>query len=851
MTTVRLLLVFIFSAALALTLDAIRVTAQEIPKQEYLRFVPLEVPRLVRQTPASSRLNLYGDPADPAYRDVAPLDGIDDERERVLRKLAVRFSPFMVMNTTAVPFDWRAFAQAQAFPLYIDTWNTAVPGSALINEETIDMLSVRTDPCTPEEIRVGRSRKDDCRLLELLEEFDPERPGSATERTAAVETKYVPFKVLYFDFPGADPSSWNAEYRDPHTGRLPVRYQPFVKSYVHPFLLDVSDPHLGSGYEFVLQYWFFYPWNDGGNNHKGDWEHINVVISPRHAVTRALRRDEVAGLLDGEGLDPVIADDEIVIKRVDYYFHSKVMALDYASPNVYLPREVWEAELKTKLKERIDEDWFWRQIRLRAYQDDEEARINTHPVAYIGADNKGTDQLFALPGGTNRDSHGTFPFPALYKDVGPANAAEVIGKLFDHKKFYAASSEKQVETLHKWKPGGVVWLADPGRIEIVPDYERVIDLVKTNPEARAGWSWLVLPLRWGYPAVNSPFAGVVAHAETGNLSAVGPAFNSGWNQSGATRQYAEYSPHRIPRLFPLGWVDGFQSSWGFLNLTLPTLTVLPPFDLLWRVVAAPVRLVFGPRAPTLYPADRIPFRFIGLSSGVSTQTISEDFIELGFNADQFNEFAVAVIEFILEKGQPENGQVTDSVIATRSFADNATAPFYMLSFFIGDRFASDNMLRNSRSQLGLTLVFGKIQETFDLRGELNLWEYAGSLRFNIFTGNLQPYAKLGYGLSWYRLENLQFNDQLAPTPNSPLFRELTWHVGGGFDFIIIKSYSSLPRGIDLSLRTEWVYYTHKLGLGPEDLDLLTFVLIGVEAEDLPTNRRIGRHEFKLGLTLSY
>ncbi|NIT36405.1 MAG: hypothetical protein GTN49_07880, partial [candidate division Zixibacteria bacterium] len=29
----------------------------------------------------------------------------------------------------------------------------------------------------------------------------------------------------------------------------------------------------------VIQYWFFYPFNDWVNDHEGDWEHINVRIT--------------------------------------------------------------------------------------------------------------------------------------------------------------------------------------------------------------------------------------------------------------------------------------------------------------------------------------------------------------------------------------------------------------------------------------------------------------------------------------------------------------------------------------------------------------------------------------------
>ena len=39
--------------------------AQPIPREEYIRFVPLEVPRVIRQTPASERLHLYGQQGGP------------------------------------------------------------------------------------------------------------------------------------------------------------------------------------------------------------------------------------------------------------------------------------------------------------------------------------------------------------------------------------------------------------------------------------------------------------------------------------------------------------------------------------------------------------------------------------------------------------------------------------------------------------------------------------------------------------------------------------------------------------------------------------------------------------------
>jgi len=34
-----------------------------------------------------------------------------------------------------------------------------------------------------------------------------------------------------------------------------------------------------SGSQWIIQYWFYYPFNDAANCHEGDWEHINVNIT--------------------------------------------------------------------------------------------------------------------------------------------------------------------------------------------------------------------------------------------------------------------------------------------------------------------------------------------------------------------------------------------------------------------------------------------------------------------------------------------------------------------------------------------------------------------------------------------
>lgn len=96
--------------------------AQEIPRDKYLRFVPLEQLRLFRESPATERFQLYGDPAAPGYTDEVPRDGIGDTRERWLQALAVRFAPYLVRNTEERPLDFhRVYLRQQGG----DCWSIA------------------------------------------------------------------------------------------------------------------------------------------------------------------------------------------------------------------------------------------------------------------------------------------------------------------------------------------------------------------------------------------------------------------------------------------------------------------------------------------------------------------------------------------------------------------------------------------------------------------------------------------------------------------------------------------------------------------------------------------------------
>ena len=828
--------------------------AQEIPRDSYLPYVPLEVPSLFLQTVASENLHLFGDRADPGYSD-ADSDGIDDRRAEVLRSLALRFAPLLVMNSTAAPMDLRKVTSVEgAFPLNIDTWILDRPGGRLVDTESLDLFSIPSDPCTDGDYAAG-DPKVDCRLRWLLEEYDPEEPTSAGERTAAVRPGGRSFRVLWADYPGRSASEWHDIYQDPTDGRLPLRFRDRVKTYVHPFLLRTGTVDDSAAFELVLQYWFFYPWNDGGNNHIGDWEHINVVVAPRSAVTRPQTDDEIRAILAGWSTTAAGERDPLVIRRIDYYFHSKVWTLDFSVPNAYASRADWESEVQRAVQEGAEGKWAWEVIRNRAWEDEAETRVNTRPIAWIGGDNKGLDQLLSKPGGTNRDSHGTYLMPGLYKDIGATGASENLGVQFDHREYWKASETERSRWTEEWKRGGVVDLSRPERIELLPDVERIAPLAAGSPEVRADWAWFLLPIRFGYPAVQSPFAGVVSHAETGNLAVFGPSFSAGWNRSGETEGFARYDPNKVPRLFPLAWQDNFINSWGWLNLTAPTIAMLPPIDFLWRIAAAPFRAATQNQNPTFYPVDNLPLRYLGLEVGYSHMGLPIDaYGELLVNERQFDELLVNLLLYPLTAG---TDSTTISDLSER--VEPGRSAFFLASLYIGDRFVTENALRHSRSDIGVIGTYSDI-EPLEILGDLNFWEYAGSFRYDLTTGALRVFPKAGYGLSWYRIEGLSANGEPFQEPDSEwirkpgLFENLlpnTWHAGAGVEWIVLKNRAVPPRGIDLSLRADVTWYTNKLGLDLTDIPVERLLDLGFSVEELPRNRWVGRTEFRFGGTISF
>ena len=79
-------------------------------------------------------------------------------------------------------------------------------------------------------------------------------------------------KDAYFDFSGVAPAKWNDTYKKigenfPNT------------AYVHIYEEEIEQYKDTYGSVVVIQYFYFYPYNDWWNNHEGDWPHIDVVVS--------------------------------------------------------------------------------------------------------------------------------------------------------------------------------------------------------------------------------------------------------------------------------------------------------------------------------------------------------------------------------------------------------------------------------------------------------------------------------------------------------------------------------------------------------------------------------------------
>ena len=806
-----LILAIVGVVSLLVVLD---VHGQEIPRDEYLRYLSLKSPEIVRQTEANAELHIFGNTKDPEYQDTGPMDGIDDRRHKVLLALAVEFAPYLVLNSTMIPMDFRLFMERdEAFLLSVDRWDVSKYPPKLVGVETIDW-HLLPPPTSEAGYRAARADREDRRLRFLLDEFDPFAPGEAY-RSGAISPKGAEHQVMFFNFPGNSEKTWKQEYVNQVSEALPQAYESFAKVFVHPFVKLVRANNTETrAYEFVLQYWFFYPYNDGFNNHEGDWEHINVFIKPLNKLCEPLTAADVCRILTEVPLS-YTGRDRLVIQRVDYYFHHKVFTLDYTRPDVYQSRKDWEAEFETAKEERLGEKRIWERLRYRVYWDEDETLINTHPIGFIGGDNVGLDQLMRHPGSSNQVSNGTYPFQGLYKNIGPAGAAERISERFDHREYFAAGGYVRTVPENGFRRGSTIIFAFPDRIEIVPDGERVVKLVKENAQARRDWAWLVLPIRWGYPAAESPLAGVVLHTDLGNNSVLGPSYNAGWNRSGEIPGFQEYSPHTYKDLPSLVWRDNISNRLGYLNIPRALLPALHPVDIGSRYIGPLFSfLAKQPQSNLIFQTEgAIPTRAASISTTKGPVTV--------------NMRPMAPFEgLMLNTKKIQELRARGAVGEQRWFFKFYDQYDVSIAFYPGERMVSEHFTRFGTSTVRYYLELPSSNEDFLLSGHLTVLEYLGSLRGNLTTGRLKLFLKGGYGWTRYWLKNVSINGDPLSKPKDPLNHVLrrkrspkylpnTLHVGVGIEWLLVKSWTQ-P---DVGIRGEVLFYWESLDIRSDTSDI--------------------------------
>jgi hypothetical protein len=798
----------------------VAVQAQKFTRMNYFDFLP-PTPKIICQTGASDSLHLYGNPEDSDYQDIYPIDGIDDHRARRLDSLAAMFSPVIRKNNFSTPQDFERMLKirydkekneptedGEAY-LFVDTWDLTKPSSELVKSDTIRLGYA--------ELAIDDS--SDYELKRLLFEFHPD---SLKIQKIAPDSHFQ--KLLFFDFPGENEKSWKKIYKNVTEKKS--------KIYAHFFIHEETEAKGLARFELVIQYWFFYPFNDGANNHEGDWEHINVRITTLDRKGELLTAQDLQRILDHTNKQIL---DSLIVKKVDYYFHHFVTTLDYQAVDFLQDRKSFMESLRGLEQEKMLQNWINEQIynRIHLVKDS----LNTHPICYIGADNMGLDQVLAFPGGTNRNPHGTYPFLGIWKRIGPAGATEKVNGEKNYKfilppidkpKFISRIDDKKPEYKPEKNLNYVTY--SRGDIILVPDWERVIDSTLTNPEVRRKWFWLILPIRWGFPAVESPGAGILKHTDMGNIAPVGPAYNGGWNRVGATRGYEPYNPHVFPKQFLFGLQDNFKNEWGFLNLTLPTIISLPVTNLIWSMTFANFEF-----KPKFFSRNQLPFRFASL--------VYRPFYTIG--DDKFahllpGEANLAINSFL------SNG--SGAFIDTKSFKHENYTSFGSFMFNINfGRYASENTFSISNSKVRYNIRDKEERSVGLVEGNLKFYEFYGSLKHCFFKSNIQPFIRTGYGWSFYRVEKMTLNGEPFKPVKTQWFHNTilpkSGHVGAGFELFAKRNYSIMQKRFleqifyvgqpEFGLRLEYTFHFHKLG------------------KDAPVNAWVYRHELGVGLVVSF
>ncbi len=734
-------------------------SAQHYDRDEYFDYMP-PTPRIISQTKASSFFHLYGNKTDTGYVDRSPVNGIDDNREKWLKLLAAKFSPLLKRNTFNVPSDFEKLLKINydkrdnkltydvSALMHIDRWELVRPSAKRIFYDSV-MLGILPPDSTGlnSKFRFKEAVIEDEKLLRYIREFHPDSvSGRKVEAESEIST------VIFFDFPGEGEKSWKSIY-----SKQAIRNS---KIYSHFFIHLNSESNEEGEYEFVIQYWFFFPYNDGPNDHEGDWEHINVIITTKDLKAKKMTESDMNQLLRSSNLENTKYTDSLIIKRVDYYFHKYVMTLDYQELDYLIESSKGKEYDLEEAINRVDiNDNFlkgrrgykdiYNQIYERIHIADGE--INTHPIAFIGANNIGWDQLLKKPGDKNRNSHGIYPFPGIWKNIGSLGVTESIQGRWDQKfikknnnknSYRGALVLKERYVPEKDRDKYIMYGQED--INILPDWERILDLVLNDREVRRAWSWMVLPVWFGYPVVESPIGGALEHTDLGNVAAIGPTYNSAWNRLGPTKGFKDYNPHVLPHQYQTSITDNFINSWGVFNASLPLWVSVP--GLKW--MNAPFRLIASKKKDKVfYPKEEAPFRY-------STRLYQPTYTFVDDNYARLLPFR----DNPTIKSYLDSLSINDIDRVQFNSGNKITYFRYVDDRHIGRRWTSETIYSYSRNDLSYS-IFDPIKEVnHKISGELEFVSLSGLLRRNLMNGPFQPY--IGYGWSWnyYRPINVKFDN---------------------------------------------------------------------------------------------
>ncbi|HJR64833.1 MAG TPA: hypothetical protein VJ802_00280 [Gemmatimonadaceae bacterium] len=722
----RLLLIAITWAATA--------DAQKPTRDDYHRHLP-PPPSIVAQTDASARLDLYGNRGAAGYVDRSPVDGIDDTRARRLLAIIERFSPILRRNNFAIPRHFLDLVPSPRY-LHVDAWR----GGRRISSDSIgiDRVGAASSERTHDDEAIVAEAIDDDKLRALVDALHPRRSHSRIIPAGGrVDT------IVFVDLAGDDERSW----RRAHEGASAPAHV-----FAHVFLDDAPAAEGPSRIHFEIQYWFYYPFNDSANNHEGDWEHMTVCVTTRARAMESSAERTTRGLpTEGDVariLDPASHGllDSLIIREVDYYFHHNVMTLDYlgalearvTSDGRARHENIWEDEeyVRGVIEKRVSSA---------------HGRLATHPIGYVGGNNLGPDELLRFfprfHRSYNRNSDATYPFPGVWLTIGPLGMTEKVrGPVVPRIRSDATAATPWRELIAD--DSFITFGAS--QITIVPDWERLDSLVLADAGVRRRWSWVVLPIRWGFPAVASPGAGSLAHTNMGNLGPFGPTFNNAWNRRGETEEYHVFEPTVLhtPTSPTTPW-SNLMSGWGILNLPLAIFGLTPGGNVAVTQLApwltGALHVVNKPPSKTITPG-RLPSRFTDASLGAFRQSRAHRFAPL-LPHDEHPAIASRL----------RGGALRDE------WGTAVDGPRIAFNLFFADRLSVENTLSWSISEVGYHIEPGDGSASATVHGELALREFTGGLRWvavRAFRERLNLSARVGAGWSQYTVRGVRIDEEL-------------------------------------------------------------------------------------------